>query len=286
MNRLSGRSNAPVSSSASRARSPLAEGILEGNFACDGQGGASVLLWNQWLPLLSDLAGVGRVLVITRNSMAVAGEYKAFPGLVANDRETEAVAGDGSLRLDFRAWEKAVARHEWRSGGHCYSVEAADAAGCPLHKVCLTPQSDFTLFLDLVRNHQAAGAERRPLRASVPQPHRPAWPGPCDASAARPAGLPAVLEELRRTEGLLELRVGNQGAAQTVRFPVEEIRLTGDWLFVSGREAGVHLHREAVRRAAWHTLPCCAGAPWRIRSLAENGRMAFELSGVDPVSAR
>lgn len=254
----------------------------------DGEGGASVALWNQWLPMLSDLTQAGRMLVITRNGLAVIGEYRSFPELAANDRETQAMALDGSLMIDLQMWGAASARHELRANGHCYSLEVSDFWDRPLHKICLTPESDFPLFLELVRNHQASGRVRpASLAPTPPEEGMPDCFAPSDiAGESRPLKLAEVLENLRASRAEIEVRVGNHGAVQSSRFFVEEIRMIGQWLFVSGDETGIHLHENAVERAVWQTLPCCSGAPWKIQAATRNGRVAFEISGTHPVSAR
>jgi len=248
--------------------SPLTAGILPENLRFPAEGGLGVALWDQWAAMLRELRGVGKLLVITRNEAAVIGHYRSYPDLAFCAGE-ERFAHGGGMAVDLGYWHRAQAREERHPDGYAYSVEVVDARKNPLHKVCLTVESDLPRFLEWVQNHQAAVFLTPPLPVAGAEPAS-------SPMADRGGAVRSLLHALMENELPVRVAVGNEGLSQSHAFVFQEMREMGEWVFCAEAEAGCHFRPAAVADLVLEMCGC-GGASW-LRALCPQGRTLFILA--------
>ncbi len=249
----------------------MTAGILPENLRFPAEGGLGVSLWNQWPAMLRELREVGKLLVITRNADAVLGHYRSYPELTFVGEE-EHLAHGGGMAIDLEPWHRALAREEQHPNGYSYAVEIVDGRRNPIHKVCLTAESDFPRFLEWVQDHQA-GMPMPSERPSAPLPASEVLfqPAPNLAEAAR-----SLLQELMEREVEIRVAVGNQGLSQSHAFVFHEMREMGEWIFCADADAGCHFRPAAI--AHFSLEQCgCGGSSW-LRALNSRGETLFLMA--------
>lgn len=260
----------------------ITRGVLEENIKYQSDQQTGILLWDQWLALLRDASHLGSVLISSRNSHAILGEFGVFPELIAGPDEGSAMDAGRSLLFDFASWYQAMAWSECRAHGRLYKIEVVDASAQPFFRLSLTQDSDRDRFLELVQTHQSWGLQWEASRALQPMP----GDASCIPSSAagwthslEPGEFWNMLDELCFARASVEIHASSAGASQSVRFPVCAVQEMQEWLFLSGTHACAHLRLNDLAALRWSGPPSEMNGIWQVQGLLPDGRVAFSLSG-------
>jgi putative heme degradation protein len=219
---------------------------------------ASIPLWTRWDAVMEMIHSFGSVLSIGRNSHAVLGRIGAYPKVFCAPCGHCAAAADGTAEFYFGNWHRGEVSIEEKSGAWLYAVEFFDAWGETLHKICLTPDSEFETFCEWVELNQATGSEEEFGDSSSR--------GGCSAVTTPPPGENAAFLRAGAVEQLFarlieeknpaQAVVGNASFVQGADVRPIAMRSSGQWIFVSDERNGLHLragHLEevCVQRVHW-----------------------------------
>jgi putative heme degradation protein len=120
----------------------------------------------RWAVLFRGLKTFGPVISFCRNRCAVLGTVADYPEVVSTPCGVSACGGAGDLKFFFPNWACAFVAVEEHAGDWLYTVEFQDAWGGVVHKIILTPESNFDSFTWWVKiNHApnpASGCLREP----------------------------------------------------------------------------------------------------------------------------
>jgi putative heme degradation protein len=237
------------------AANPLVAAVLRENVIVR-ENRASIPLWNRWDAVVEMIHAFGPVLSIARNSHAVLGRIGLYPKVFSAPCGHCAAAADGTAEFYFGKWHRGEVSIEEKSGGWLYAVEFFDAWGETLHKLCLTPESDFDTFCEWVELNQAT---RESFFGNVPR-------GGCSAVTTPPPGNDATFLRAEALEQLfvrliedknpVQAVVGNDSFVQGADVNPIALRSTGQWIFVSDERHGLHLRtgqlaEVCVQRVSW-----------------------------------
>jgi putative heme degradation protein len=239
------------------AANPLVAGIPWKNVTVRG-GRASIPLGNRWGTMVEGIHAFGPVLSIARNTHAVLGRIGGYPKVFCASCGHCAAAADGTAEFYFGRWHRAEVSVEEKSGAWLYTIEFLDAWNETLHRICLTPDSDFEAFCEWVEGNQDTGSAEE-FSSSRPR-------GGCSAVTTPPPGEGAIFLRAEVFEPLfdhwiaekksVQAVVGNESFVQGADLRPLALRATGQWMFVSDESHGLHLRTGrlaeiCVQRVQW-----------------------------------
>lgn len=263
----------PLSSDSVFVGNPLVQAIGWENIQVDG-GRAQVYLGVRCSAIVEEMQMFGKVLVIARNPRAVLGSIGLYPEVHVPLCHHRAVSVDGRLLFDFACWSHAFVTIEVQPAGWLYAIEFVDDFGDTIHKICLTPESNFEPFVDWVELHQS----REPFRArwgrraSFMQDHSlEAIAG--DIVSLKPEAVRCFLDEVLAQKRVLKVGVASLGLAAAQEFIPQCLQENGAWIFLNSEACGLHLETGGIADAFLHR-PACAttGEPaWILRACDVDG---------------
>jgi len=219
---------------------------------------AEIALWTRWDAVVELIHDFGPVLSIARNSHSVLGKIGRYPKVYCAPCGHCAAASDGTAEFYFGKWHRAHVSIEEKTGGWLYAVEFLDAWDDTVHKICLTPESEFESFREWVELNQATGsvleeslsAERNGCSAVTTPP-----PGE-NAAFLRSEFLENLFGSLIEEEYAVQAVVGNDSFVQGADIRPVSLRANGQWIFVSDERNGLHLRagqlaEVCVQRVQW-----------------------------------
>lgn len=239
------------------ATNPLIGCVLRENVTvCENK--AAISLWTRWDAVVELIHGFGPVLSIGRNSHSVLGKIGRYPKVFCAPCGHCAAAADGTSEFYFGKWHRAEVSIEEKTGGWLYAVEFFDAWDDTIHKICLTPESEFEIFCEWVELNQATSSlmeenlsmERNGCSAVTTPP-----PGE-NAAFLRPEALEKLFGSLIEEEFPVQAVVGNDSFVQGADIKPISLRANGQWIFVSDERNGLHLRtgqlaEVCVQRVQW-----------------------------------
>lgn len=264
-----------------RRSDAFTRGILPENIEYQEADKTGVKLWNQWLAMLRDARELGPVLVTSRNSHAILGEFRTFPELIAGPEELNAVDAESSLALAFSTWNRAMAWSEGRGNkGRLYKMEVLDMEQQPFFRISLIQDSKRERFLEWVQTHQDWG------KWSGKEKEEPYCGRVIDCLSAErlPHLLCAghfwnMLEELCFLGVEIQMQASSIGVSQTTHFVVETVREMGRWIFISGTQGCAHLLIEGLAELRWSGPSTEILGRWEVQGITPEGGVAFRLVG-------
>lgn len=260
----------------------ITRGVLDENIKYQSTDQTGILLWDQWLALLRETPQLGHVLVSSRNSHAILGEFRVFPELIAGPEDRSAADAGRVLSFDFASWYQAMAWSERRTNGRLYKIEVVDANAQPFFRISLTQDSDRERFLELVQTHQGWGLQWEASRVLNAMPTESSSLPAVAAGWTRtlePGEFWNMLDELCFARASVEIHAASVGVSQIVRFPVSAVQEMNEWLFLSGTQACAHLRWNDLAALRWSGPPREVCGIWQVQGLLPDGNVAFSLSG-------
>lgn len=255
---------------------PLVASVLRENVAIVGER-AQIALWPNWPSLLEEVHAFGQTLSISRNSHAVLGRMIKYPHVLCAPCGHCGGSPDGSMEYYFSTWARAIATVEEQPGGWLYAVEFQDRDGDTLHKVCLTPESDFGTFVSWVELNQATSNEEQGFRR-----------GGCGESEEpglgenvillREGGLRNVLSRMIEEGMRAQFVVGNDGMVQGADLTPRHMRENDQWIFFSEDGCGVHLRVGRLAEVCLQNVRWLDGSHWVLKAYEPEGRLACVMA--------
>ena len=263
-------------------------GVSEAELVASACGDFVTRLSGDYRELLPRIAGLGRVMALTRNDSCVHEKTGVYENLSFDGHVGLALGEEIDLRLFMSQWKLGYAMREPADPGIRESLQFFDSAGKAVHKVFLKPDSGRDVFDELVRAFAAAdqtpGETVAPASiATVPgadsAPDRDAllsdWSEMKDtheffgllkrfkvartramtlAEGTYTRPLPVrcareVLERAAATQLPIMVFVGNRGCIQIHTGPVANIKIMGDWVNVMDPGFNLHLRETEIERA-------------------------------------
>ena len=133
-------------------------GVTEAELVASRLGVDTVRLRPQWKTLLPALAGLGKIMALTRNQDCVherKGVYRET-SIMPNEKMGLVVSADIDLRLFLSGWSSVFAIAEATAQGVQRSIQFFDHQGVAVHKVFLTEDSDVVAWERLIHDFTAA----------------------------------------------------------------------------------------------------------------------------------
>ncbi|WFP48708.1 hypothetical protein PL263_11370 [Methylomonas sp. EFPC3] len=243
-------------------------GVSEAELVATGCGDNAVRLRPDWPALIDAVGGLGPVMALTRNDVAVheiTGRYERLrlcgDLLLVSGHNLE-------LCLLTGRWHSGYAVTEQSRIGPRQSLQFFDAEGEAVHKIYLTEQSDAGRYRRLVASFAAADqsptveplniarptdidwatTERLPelwQRLSRPLAGRLQTVGFISGQQFR-----ELLQQLARLAMPLQILVPSPGALQLHTGPVQNLRITEPWFNVLDQGFNLHLNEKGVAETA------------------------------------
>jgi hypothetical protein len=208
-------------------RSPLTPGIQLVNLSHSRDGRRRRAdLGRDWARMFRQLSPVGVGWVTTQHEAAIVGRRTVYPALrVASGggKGASGDRGDGGVWLDIRRFGVAHAVHLASKANHIFGVQFADESGCIVHRLTLTPESDWDEFFAWVRLHQSCTAHQ-------PAPWREEEEESAPAELARPlrrchaSVLASILAACADRALPLRAIVRSRAVTQSVEFTPHSLR--------------------------------------------------------------
>ena len=217
--------------------------------------------------MLPDLRRLGRILIITCNPGTVIGRYQPYPALTFHHDHNDMAHG-GGLSIDLNRWSRANAWEQRESNTLRYTIEISDTRQEPIHRVCLTPESDFPEFVHWVKTHQ--GFNPGPAHLAKGFPRHP------EIGPMRKDAILSLLHRLMELKMRVRVSVGNAGVSQSHTFEFQELRERGNCVFCAGEETAWHILPERIDCLL--TEMCRFRGAYRLRGLDRDGTTLFALS--------
>ncbi len=241
-----------------------------------------------FIGLFEQLGVLGRVMVLTRNAVAVHEKDGTFANLSHEGRLGLALGAEIDLRMLYAQWAHAYAVTDTSPRGTLYSLQFYDACGEAVHKVYLREHSDHAAYDRLVAQwraeDQSPGDAMQPRPApDTPRPDRAidvpallaAWEAMTDThqffgllkahgaartqalrlaegrftQAVAPTALRTVLEDVASTGLPIMVFVGNRGMVQIHTGPIASVRLLDSWVNVLDPGFNLHVRGDLIDRA-------------------------------------
>lgn len=267
--------------------SPLTTGILPANlFTLEHGRGLGARLWNQWPSMLAGLSAIGEALVITCSDCAVLGKYLAYPALTFDPARGLASDLESEFDLTLPAWSHARAIHLRNPQSHQYAIEFLGHQGQTLHKICLSPESQFDAFLEWVQVHQAVGEVDLATWSRIPANDDPEWTAESIAPEARvfvdPARLVHWLRAAIERELPIQVLAGNDGIVQGHCFVPRSLQEKGPWVFISSDEVGLHLDPAKIAHLVLHNIAPDGSPCWTLKAYGAGGQLSLALAPTAP----
>ena len=175
-------------------------GVSEAELVATGNGETAVRLAGDWGNLIKELPGLGEVLCITRNDLAVHEKVGKFDNINVGPGHGIVLNHDIDLRLFLGNWHYGFAVTEETARGTRRSFQFFDIDGTSVHKVYLREASNEEEFDRLIGAYRAP--DQSPSFSVVALP--PAAEELDDASIDQ-QGLRAHWEALQDTHDFVEL---------------------------------------------------------------------------------
>jgi len=267
--------------------------VSEAALVALGVGETATRLQSNWTDLLFELHRLGSVMGLTRNDHAVHERHGNYGKLEMLGDVVIAKDGGFEAALFISRWTMGFAVSESSHGQVRKSFQFFDEEGVAVHKIYLTEQSCSELFEDVVTQFRSADQSDVVQVGSRPG-QKPGddidvlwssrifsdWPKSADGRAltdpdmslksasvqADPLDTGSVEVVLNRAAELgtpLVVVVGNSGAVQLHRGPVQKILRTGPWINVLDETFNLHLRDNQL------------AAGWRIRELTDIGAISL-----------
>ena len=239
-----------------------------------------------WVPLISRIGALGRVMALTRNYAVVHERKGVYLNVTGSPMMGMALGDDIDLRLFLNQWQHAYAVAEPDGENTKRSIQFFDAYGEAVHKVFLQPESsvdEFELLTEQFKaltqtagevvyaNNTAPTVVKPDSDIDVPAFHQ-AWAQLKDTheffgllkkfSLARTQALRlaeprfAYRVATRSARAMLELAahhqvaimcfVANAGCIQIHTGPVKNIQVMGPWLNVLDADFNLHLREDHI----------------------------------------
>lgn len=259
------------------AANPLVAAVLRENVRLSGER-ALIDLWPHWASLLAEVHAFGRVLSVSRNDHAVLGRLGAYSPVLCAPCGHCGGSPDGSMEFYFERWQKAFVSVEQQPGGWLYAVEFLDACGDTLHKICLTPESDFGAVLVWVEQNQATAGSADGMASRRLSCAEQNAGGADDAIALRPQVVREILAGMIEEEICAQFVVGNEGMVQGADMRPRSLRENGHWIFLSGDDCGVHLRLERIAEVRLLHVQWPDGGHWAVKVYEPEGRLVCVLA--------
>ena len=287
-------------------------GVSEAELVAADCGLTSVELGASPRELFRALAGLGRVMALTRNDWCVHERHGEYLGIDIGEAPVGLVLGpDIDLRMFFHGWASAYAVSE--NGRH--SLQFFDQTGTAVHKVYQTGASDVAAWEAYVARF--AIDAKRPLEirpwpqareADAPadiEAFRAHWRGLQDThdfygmlrqfgvsrlgamQAAGPELAQAVpadtLETMLTRAAASELPimcfVANRGMVQIHTGPVHKLARTGAWFNVLDEHFNLHLDTTAIASCWVVNKPTSDGWVTSLEAFSASGEMIVQFFG-------
>lgn len=280
-------------------------------------GRAAIPLRPEWSGIFAALAGLGRVMALTRNECCVHEKRGAYDGFEVNGTVGLVIGGPIDLRIFFSHWRHGFALTEETARGTRRSLQFFGADGEAIHKIYLTDASDLGAWDRLVARFAAAPkavvAESRqpdatPLADALVDvgAFQSAWDGLTDthqfhgllmrfklrrtqalrlAGAKRAHAVPN--DALRRTmtraaDAAMPIMVfvGNRGMVQIHSGPVKRLMPTGPWFNVLDEDFNLHLREDAIASSWIVAKPTSDGVVTSLELFDASDELIATLFGV------
>lgn len=225
----------------------------------------------------------GPVLSIVRNPSAVLGRIGLYPEVHVSPLSPLTCSRAGEMTFDFSRWDKVFVSIEDQMSGWLYSLEFCDVFGDTLHKICLTPESDFGAFRDWVELNQSAQPGPRGFghRYTAGSGALASLPG--EVISLQPLAIRSFVDHL--VQGGLSSRVvvGNSGVVLASDLQPRVIQENGNWIFADGSRCGLHLEVGCLTDAFLHRGQDSTKSAWTINACEQEGGLvcSFGPSGED-----
>lgn len=289
-------------------------GTSEGQLVALETGTSSTRLNNHLPGLLQALHRLGPLMGLTRNDHAVHEAHARYQNLKIVGRALLVEDAGVSAALFLDHWKFAFARTEMARGQARHSLQFFDKGGDAVHKIYLTEQSDLDSFSDLIETFRADDqSDVLDVASQVSQenprlkPHDlwskhllSDWPEPSSGSAITVPDLclnsasvtvealpdmiiEALLQEASKQAIPLIIAVGNRGAVQMFRGPIEKVLRTGPWINVLDETFNLHL-RDTQIATGWLVREKAEEATISLCWFDEKGQLILQIFIEDPAS--
>lgn len=256
-------------------RSPLTPGIQLVNLSrSEDRRTLRVDLGRDWRRMLAQLSMVGTGLLVTRNAATGLRERRACR---PTDAAPGAAAGPHSLCFDVAEFSIARATHSRWETGNLFGVEFCDGEGKAVHGFKLIPESDFDVFFDWVRLHQACSVDDpEPLPYPVSAPAKERMIG---SRVSDPGAVISVLAACCERLVAIEATIYTRGVQHRATFTPDALEREDHWWLVSDEVTGLHFDPALFTRVVVEELE---SSGFRLRCETEEFECAMRLgAGAD-----
>lgn len=302
----------------SRARDFAAtHGITEADLVAASLGQGATAITADPDRLMPWAVRLGEVLALTRNDSCVHERLGQYLDYRTGAFASMVLGPEIDLRIFGKHWVHAFAVEEATDDGPKRSLQVFDAAGDAVHKIHLKPQSNHTLWPELVANMRLADqsarlelATRRPVEAArgdvaAAPGLRSGWERMTDThqflglvkdhgmnrlGAYRAAGAPYVhrLQPETVTQTLTRaaeagipvmIFVGNLGCIQIHGGKVEKIVPMGPWINVMDPRFNLHLRADHIAEVYAVWKPTRSGDVLSVEAFTVDGELILQIFG-------
>ena len=260
---------------------PLLDSVLRANVRIAGRR-ALIPLLPRWPVLLRGMRTFGRVVSFCQNSWAVSGSVCTYPEVWCTPCGRNASGGD--LQFFLPCWSQAFVAIEERSGDWLYSAEFLDTSGDVIHRVCLTPESDWEAFCWWVQINQAASPLGAPPHARFPfRPEGPAALCEGEVSHLSEKNLRALLRQLIEANIPVRLLVGNDGLVQGAEMRPNCLCEHDDWIYLGDGGCGLQLRVGGLSEILFRWS--YGSSDWVLKAYEPEGRLICAIApsrGIGP----
>lgn len=274
--------------------------------------------------ILSNLAGVGEVMALTRNAYAVHEKTGRYEGYRPGDHVAMVLGPVIDLRVFLSHWVHAFAIDKTVGDTTLHSIQVFDAHGDAVHKVFTRQTTDIDAWQALVAE-LGRGAPTDPIAVEPRRKIDNSRPGGADAAAFRQQW--AALSDTHQIAGLLKrygiskaemvrvlepefawqlqpdavdvllhivanenvpimVFVRNPGCLQVHSGPVKTLKQVGPWLNVMDPDFHLHLRTDKIASVWAIRKPTDAGDVLSVEAFAANGMPVILINGQPNQTAR
>lgn len=302
-----------------RARDGAAEiGVSEAEWVAARVGDGAVRLDRRPCDLVDALPALGRVMILTRNEVAVHERKGRFDNIRTGGHVGLVLNKEIDLRIFFAHWRHVFAVEETVRSGQRRSLQVFDNSGQAVQKLYLLDESDHAAFDALVgafrAEDQTPGVAVRPIVEKTRGPvdavdadaFRIDWAGMQDVhefhgmlrrhdidrldalQLADPrfvdripaASLMPALEIAAARALPIMVFVGNRGCIQIHSGPVANLRAMDTWDNVLDPDFNLHVRRDLIRDAFVVRKPTADGIVTALEFYDAAGTHVLQLFGV------